>query len=67
MYAKGKGSTVPSDAQAREKWVENFSSIMLLLMPLSHIGMTFVYLREYLLLLFFLNDFSSNLDNNFSK
>lgn len=21
MYAKGKGSTVPSDAQAREKWV----------------------------------------------
>lgn len=21
MYAKGKGSAVPSDAQAREKWV----------------------------------------------
>ena len=23
MYTKGKGSTVPSDAQAREKWVNN--------------------------------------------
>jgi len=24
MYAKGKGATVPSDAQAREKWVAIF-------------------------------------------
>jgi len=24
MYAKGKGATVPSDAQAREKWVTIF-------------------------------------------